>query len=91
MNRHRPSVDMMFSSVAQCAGPNGMGIMLTGMGADGAQGMLEMRQQGAFNIAQDEKSSVVWGMPGAAVKLGAVDKVVGLSDIHKEIINYCQQ
>lgn len=91
VNRHKPSVDVMFRSVAQCAGPNAMGIMLTGMGADGAQGMLEMRQQGAFNVAQDEKSSVVWGMPGAAVKLDAVDKIVSLGKIAREIIEYCQR
>ena len=91
VNRHKPSVDVMFRSVAQCAGPNAMGIMLTGMGADGAQGMLEMKQEGAFNVAQDEKSSVVWGMPGAAVKLGAVEKEVTLSKIAKEIIEYCQR
>jgi len=91
VNRHKPSVDVMFRSVAQCAGPNAMGIMLTGMGADGAQGMLEMKQHDAFNIAQDEKSCVVWGMPGAAVKLGAVDKEVPLSKVANEIIKYCQR
>jgi len=66
-----------------------MGVMLTGMGADGAEGMLEMKQQGAFNISQDEDSCVVWGMPGAAVKLGAVDKEVTLSKVGKEIVKYC--
>jgi len=91
VNRHKPSVDVMFRAVAQCAGPNAMGIMLTGMGADGAQGMLEMKEQGAFNIAQDEKSCVVWGMPGAAVKLGAVEKEVPLSKVADEIIKYCQR
>jgi two-component system, chemotaxis family, protein-glutamate methylesterase/glutaminase len=90
VNRHKPSVDVMFRSVAQCAGPNAMGIMLTGMGADGAQGMLEMKEQGALNIAQDEKSCVVWGMPGAAVKLGAVDKEVSLRKVAAEVIKYCQ-
>ena len=78
VNRHKPSVDVLFRSVAQCAGPNAMGIMLTGMGADGAEAMSEMRTHGAFNVAQDEKSSVVWGMPGTAVKLDAVEKVISL-------------
>lgn len=91
VNRHKPSVDVMFRSIAQCAGPNAMGIMLTGMGADGAQGMLEMKEHGAFNIAQDEKSCVVWGMPGAAVKLGAVEKEITLSKIAQEIISYCEK
>lgn len=91
VNRHKPSVDVMFNSVASCAGPNAMGIMLTGMGADGAKGMLEMKKQGAFNIAQDEKTSVVWGMPGAAVKLDAVEKVLPLKNMADEIIKYCQR
>lgn len=88
VNRHKPSVDVLFRSVAQSAGPNAMGIMLTGMGADGAQGMLEMKQAGAFNVAQDEKTSVVWGMPGAAVKLDAVKKELPLDAMAKEIISY---
>jgi len=88
INRHKPSVDVLFRSVAQSAGPNAMGIMLTGMGADGAQGMLEMKQAGAFNIAQDEKTSVVWGMPGAAVKLEAVEKVLPLDRVAREILSY---
>lgn len=89
VNRHKPSVDVMFRSVAQNVGPNAMGVMLTGMGADGAQGMLEMKQQGAYNVSQDEQSCVVWGMPGAAVKLGAVDKELNLINIAQEIIEYC--
>jgi len=89
VSRHKPSVDVMFRSVAQNVGPNAMGVMLTGMGADGAEGMLEMKQQGAFNISQDEDSCVVWGMPGAAVKLGAVDKEVTLSKVGQEIVKYC--
>lgn len=88
VNRHKPSVEVLMNSVAKHVGPNAMGIMLTGMGADGAKGMLRMKEQGAYNIAQDEKSSVVWGMPGSAVKLGAVDKEVTLSKIPQEIINY---
>lgn len=89
VSRHKPSVDVMFRSVAQNVGPNAMGVMLTGMGADGAQGMLEMKQQGAYNISQDEESCVVWGMPGAAVKIGAVDKEITLSKIGREILRYC--
>ena len=69
----------------------GDGIGTEQLGADGAQGLLEMRQQGACNVVQDENSSVVWGMPGAAVKLDAVDKVVSLGKIYKEIINHCKQ
>ncbi len=88
VNRHKPSVEVLMNSVAKYVGPNAMGIMLTGMGADGAQGMLRMKEQGAYNVAQDEKSSVVWGMPGSAVKVGAVDKEVTLSKIPQEIINY---
>jgi len=89
VSRHKPSVDVMFRSVAQNVGPNAMGIMLTGMGADGAEGMLEMKQQGAYNISQDEDSCVVWGMPGAAVKIGAIDQEFTLSKIANEIIRYC--
>ncbi len=89
VSRHKPSVDVMFRSVAQNVGPNAMGVMLTGMGADGAQGMLEMKQQGAYNISQDEDSCVVWGMPGAAVKIGAVDKEFTLSKVGNEILRYC--
>lgn len=91
INRHKPSVDVLFRSVAQSAGPNALGIMLTGMGADGAQGMLEMKNAGAFNIAQDEKTSVVWGMPGAAVKLGAVQKILPLGQVAKEIISFASR
>ena len=88
VNRHKPSVEVLFKSVAKSVGPNAMGIMLTGMGADGAKGMLEMKESGAFNVAQDEKTSVVWGMPGSAVKLGAVDKVIPLEKIADEIVSF---
>jgi two-component system chemotaxis response regulator CheB len=81
VNRHRPSVDVMFRSVAQHVGANAIGVVLTGMGADGAQGMREMRARGAATFAQDERTSVVWGMPGAAVRLGAVDQVLPLEEI----------
>ncbi|MGQ9659235.1 MAG: protein-glutamate methylesterase/protein-glutamine glutaminase [Thermochromatium sp.] len=81
VSRHRPSVDVLFRSVAQAAGPNAVGIIMTGMGDDGARGLLEMHQAGALTIAQDEQTCVVYGMPKEAVKLGGVDAVVGLPRI----------
>lgn len=81
VNRHKPSVDVMIRSLAQNAGPNAIGVMLTGMGDDGAAGMGELREQGAPIIAQDEKTSVVWGMPGEVVKRGFADEVLSLSRI----------
>jgi two-component system chemotaxis response regulator CheB len=88
VNRHKPSVDVMFRSVAQNVGPNAIGAILTGMGDDGAKGMLEMQQAGAPTIAQDEKSSVVWGMPGEAVKLGGVDTILPLAQIAEKLLTY---
>lgn len=87
VNRHKPSVDVLFRSVAQSAGKNAIGVILTGMGADGARGLAEMREAGAVTIAQDEKSSVVWGMPGEAVKLGAAKKVLALDQIPAGIVS----
>lgn len=81
VNRHKPAVDVLFRSVAQEAGPNAIGVLLTGMGDDGARGLKEMQEAGAHTIAQDERTSVVWGMPGAAVKLGAADSVLALEKI----------
>jgi two-component system chemotaxis response regulator CheB len=81
VNRHRPSVDVLFRSVAQCAGRNAIGVMLTGMGRDGAEGMKEMREAGASTIAQDENTSVVWGMPGAAWEIGAAQSLHPLTQI----------
>ena len=81
VNRHRPSVDVLFASVARYAGANAVGVILTGMGNDGAKEMLAMKQAGAFTIAQDEASCVVFGMPKEAIKAGAVDKVLPLDDI----------
>jgi two-component system chemotaxis response regulator CheB len=81
VNRHCPSVDVLFRSVAQQVGPNAVGVILTGMGDDGARGLKEMHEAGAPTVAQDEASSVVWGMPGAAVKLGAVDEIVPMSQV----------
>lgn len=81
VNRHKPSVEVLFDSVAKHAAANAVGAMLTGMGADGAMGLLHMREAGAPTLAQDEASSVVWGMPGSAVKVGAVQEIVPLEQI----------
>lgn len=88
VSRHRPSVDVLFKSVARYAGKNAVGVILTGMGADGAIGMKEMKENGALNIAQDEKSCIVYGMPKEAVKNGAVDIVLPLQDIPAKILQY---
>lgn len=81
VNRHRPSVDVLFRSVAQAAGQNSIGVLLTGMGADGAIGLQEMKAAGARTIAQDEQSSIVFGMPAAAIKLNAADEILPLNRI----------
>lgn len=81
VNRHRPSVDVLFRSVAEQAGANAVGVLLTGMGADGAEGLLDMRRAGARTLAQDRQTSVVWGMPGEAVKRGAAEEVLALDGI----------
>jgi len=81
VNRHMPSVDVLFSSCARSLGRNAIGVMLTGMGDDGSRGMLEMKQADAFNIAQDESTSVVFGMPREAILIGAVDQVLPLTQI----------
>jgi two-component system chemotaxis response regulator CheB len=86
VNRHRPSVDVMFRSVAQNVGPSAVGVLLTGMGDDGARGLKEMMEAGAGTIAQDEASSVVWGMPGSAVKLGAAMHVVPLQNVAPRVL-----
>ena len=86
VNRHCPSVDVLFRSVAQNVGPNAVGVILTGMGDDGARGLKEMREAGAPTIAQDEASSVVWGMPGAAVRLGAAEETMPLERIAAAIM-----
>lgn len=86
VNRHKPSVEVLYDSVREVAGANSMGALLTGMGADGAQGLLAMREAGCITVAQDEASSVVWGMPGAAVKLGGASKILPLNKIAKFIL-----
>ncbi|BAI74400.1 protein-glutamate methylesterase, two-component system, chemotaxis (plasmid) [Azospirillum sp. B510] len=88
VSRHRPSVDVLFRSAAHCAGGNAVGVIMTGMGDDGATGMREMHQAGAFTVAQDEESCVVFGMPKEAIARGGVDKVVGLSSITREILRH---
>ncbi|MFP4088852.1 MAG: chemotaxis response regulator protein-glutamate methylesterase [Cyclobacteriaceae bacterium] len=87
VNRHRPSVDVLFRSTAQYAGANSIGIIMTGMGDDGARGLLEMKQAGARTIAQDEKSCVVFGMPKEAIKLEAADKIVALDKISSLVMS----
>ncbi|WP_313492705.1 chemotaxis response regulator protein-glutamate methylesterase [Stenotrophomonas sp.] len=86
VNLHKPAVDVLFRSVALNAGANAVGVILTGMGEDGARGLLEMKQAGATTLAQDEASSVVWGMPGSAVRLGAADEVLPLDRIAERVL-----
>ncbi len=88
VNRHKPSVDVLFRSVAQVAGVNAMGVIMTGMGDDGARGLKEMHDAGARTIAEDESTCVVFGMPKEAIKLGGVDRVVPLDAIAAEIAAY---
>ena len=87
----RPSVDVLLRSVAKSAGKNAVGAILTGMGADGAKGLLEMKENGAYTIAQDEATSVVFGMPKEAIEMGAVDKVVPLPNISASVIQALQK
>ncbi|HEY0195142.1 MAG TPA: CheB methylesterase domain-containing protein [Kofleriaceae bacterium] len=86
VNRHRPAVDVLFRSTARYAGANAVGVILTGMGDDGARGLLEMKQAGAFTVAQDEASCVVFGMPAEAIKRGGVDRVRPLDRIAKDAV-----
>jgi two-component system chemotaxis response regulator CheB len=86
VSRHRPSVDVLFRSAARYAGANAVGIIMTGMGDDGSRGLLEMKQAGAFTIAQDEATSVVFGMPKEAIALGAADRILSLELLATEIV-----
>lgn len=90
VHHQRPSVEVMFNSVAKCAGANAVGAILTGMGADGAEGLLNMRRCGAHTIAQDEATCVVYGMPMEAVKKGAAEKIAPLGDVTRQIFNFLQ-
>jgi len=91
VNRHRPSVDVLFRSVGNLAGRNAIGVILTGMGRDGAAGMLEMKESGAYNLAQDEASCVVFGMPKEAIALGGVHEVVPLPSMASRLIALVSQ
>ncbi|MBI3529293.1 MAG: chemotaxis response regulator protein-glutamate methylesterase [Betaproteobacteria bacterium] len=86
VNRHRPAVDVLFRSAAQCAGKNAIGVILTGMGKDGAVGMREMHDAGAYTFAQDEQSCVVFGMPKEAIASGGVDEIVPIQDIARRLL-----
>ena len=88
VNRHKPSVDVMFDAVAETVGKKAIGVILTGMGQDGARGMLRMKEQGAKTIAQDQASSVVWGMPRVAVEMDAAMSVVDLNSVAEQICHY---
>jgi two-component system chemotaxis response regulator CheB len=90
VSRHRPSVDVLFRSAARYAGRNVIGVIMTGMGDDGAKGMRELKEAGAYNIAQDEASCIVFGMPAEAIRLGAVDRVAPLGQIAAEVIRACR-
>jgi two-component system, chemotaxis family, protein-glutamate methylesterase/glutaminase len=91
VSRHRPSVDVLFRSAAQSAGPNGIGVIMTGMGDDGAAGLLEMKESGAWTIAQDEASCVVFGMPGEAVARGAANEVCSLAHLSRTVLERVQR
>jgi two-component system chemotaxis response regulator CheB len=86
VSRHRPSVDVLFRSAARSAGSNAVGLIMTGMGDDGARGMAEMKQAGAFTVAQDEATSVVFGMPKEAIALGCVDRIAPLQNLATEVL-----
>ena len=90
VSRHRPSVDVLFRSAARYAGRNAVGVIMTGMGDDGARGMLEMKEAGAFTVAQDEATSVVFGMPQEAIKLGGVDRIAALPQIAGIVLQNCR-
>jgi len=87
VNRHRPSVEVLFDSVNKAVGRNSLGVILTGMGADGAEALKRLKDQGAHTIAQDEASSVVWGMPGATVKIGGATEILPLNRIATRLVS----
>jgi len=87
VHHQRPAVDVLFHSVAEYAGRNAVGVLLTGMGADGAKGLLKMRETGGRTVAQDEESCVVFGMPKEAIKLGAAERVVPLGSISQTALD----
>jgi two-component system chemotaxis response regulator CheB len=89
VSRHRPSVDVLFRSAARYAGKNAVGVIMTGMGDDGARGMKEMYDAGAITLSQDEASCVVYGMPQEAVKLGGVHKTLALQQLASEVLRSC--
>lgn len=91
VNRHRPAVDVMFNSILESYGSKVVAVMLTGMGADGANGMLRLKQAGAITYAQDQATSVVWGMPQAAFNIGAVDEVLPLQNISQQMLKSAQK
>ncbi|WP_172198819.1 chemotaxis response regulator protein-glutamate methylesterase [Niveibacterium sp. COAC-50] len=91
VNRHRPSVDVLFHSAAKHVGANGVGVILTGMGKDGAQGMLAMKKAGCWNIGQDQESCVVYGMPREAAQIGAVDEVSPLNEVAQRVVARLRQ
>lgn len=91
VNHHRPSVEVLFHSAATLVGKNAVGIMLTGMGKDGATALLNMKQAGAYNFAQDEASCVVFGMPREAIEIGAVHKVVSITELAKAVLDHFSQ
>ncbi len=91
VNHHRPSVDVLFRSAAKGVGQNAVGVILTGMGKDGAQGMLEMKRAGAYNFAQDEETCVVFGMPKEAIELGGVDEIVPIQNMAQRVMSRFRQ
>lgn len=91
VNRHKPSVDALFQSATSCVGKNAIGVILTGMGKDGAQGMLELKKNGVYNIAQDEATSVVFGMPKEAINMGAVDEIISIDKIAARLVSLCSE
>jgi two-component system chemotaxis response regulator CheB len=90
VSRHRPSVDVLFRSAARYGGKNVIGVIMTGMGDDGAKGMLEMKEAGAHNLAQDEATCIVFGMPAEAIKAGAVDRILPLAALAPEVVRLCR-